>query len=217
MLLMLTSLLRCFAILVAVIVSRPMAWGLALLRKGGWAFWDYRVARSIDPSEQCWLTRYLRREEAIIVRGALHCPPVAPPEPVQYLEAFVQEFGVCFEAFILCQRLVELCVREGGWADAERLLERGYQLGATWFQMPPNMRERSPYDWLIPNIVADFIVGLWVVQQARQQNVAVAFQHRHEGWLVKVAQAVGIDTRILWGVWYPEARRQVRTLHRAVS
>jgi hypothetical protein len=217
MLLMLTSLLRCFAILVAVIVSRPMAWGLALLRKGGWAFWDYRVARSIDPSEQCWLTRYLRREEAIIVRGALHCPPVAPPEPVQYLEAFVQEFGVCFEAFILCQRLVELCVREGGWADAERLLERGYQLGATWFQMPPNMRERSPYDWLIPNIVADFIVGLWGVQQARQQNVAVAFQHRHEGWLVKVAQAVGIDTRILWGVWYPEARRQVRTLHRAVS
>jgi hypothetical protein len=217
MLLMLTSLLRCFAILVAVIVSRPMAWGLALLRKGGWAFWDYRVARSIDPSEQCWLTRYLRREEAIIVRGALHCPPVAPPEPVQYLEAFVQEFGVCFEAFILCQRLVELCVREGRQADAERLLERGYQLGATWFQMPPNMRERSPYDWLIPNIVADFIVGLWVVQQARQQNVAVAFQHRHEGWLVKVAQAVGIDTRILWGVWYPEARRQVRTLHRAVS
>lgn len=217
MLLMLTSLLRCFAILVAVIVSRPMAWGLALLRKGGWAFWDYRVARSIDPSEQCWLTRYLRREEAIIVRGALHCPPVAPPEPVQYLEAFMQEFGVCFEAFILCQRLVELCVREGRQADAERLLERGYQLGATWFQMPPNMRERSPYDWLIPNIVADFIVGLWVVQQARQQNVAVAFQHRHEGWLVKVAQAVGIDTRILWGVWYPEARRQVRTLHRAVS
>ena len=217
MLLMLTSLLRCFAILVAVIVSRPVAWGLALLRKGGWAFWDYRVARWIDPSEQCWLTRYLRREEAIIVRGALHCPPVAPPEPVQYLEAFVQEFGVCFEAFILCQRLVELCVREGRQADAERLLERGYQLGATWFQMPPNMRERSPYDWLIPNIVADFIVGLWVVQQARQQNVAVAFQHRHEGWLVKVAQAVGIDTRILWGVWYPEARRQVRTLHRAVS
>jgi hypothetical protein len=147
----------------------------------------------------------------------LHCPPVAPPEPVQYLEAFVQEFGVCFEAFILCQRLVELCVREGRWADAERLLERGYQLGATWFQMPPNMRERSPYDWLIPNSVANFIVGLWVVQQARQQNVAVAFQHRHEGWLVKVAQAVGIDTRILWGVWYPEARRQVRTLHRAVS
>ena len=217
MLLMLTSLLRCFAILVAVIVSRPMAWGLALLRKGGWAFWDYRVARSIDPSEQCWLTRYLRREEAIIVRGALHCPPVAPPEPVQYLEAFVQEFGVCFEAFILCQRLVELCVREGRWADAERLLERGYQLGATWFQTPPNMRDRSPYDWLIPNTVASFIVGLWVVRQARQQNVAVAFQHRHEGWLVKVAQAVGIDTRILWGVWYPEARRQVRTLHRAVS
>ncbi len=217
MLLMLTSLLRCFAILVAVIVSRPMAWGLALLRKGGWAFWDYRVARLIDPSEQCWLTRYLRRAEAIIVRGALHCPPVAPPEPVQYLEAFVQEFGSCFEAFTLCQRLVELCVREGRWADAERLLERGYQLGATWFQMPPNMRERSPFDWLIPNIVAGFIVGLWVVQQARQQNVAVAFQHRHEGWLVKVAQAVGIDTRILWGVWYPEARRQVRTLHRAVS
>jgi hypothetical protein len=159
MLLMLTSLLRCFAILVAVIVSRPMAWGLALLRKGGWAFWDYRVARSIDPSEQCWLTRYLRREEAIIVRGALHCPPVAPPEPVQYLEAFVQEFGVCFEAFILCQRLVELCVREGRWADAERLLERGYQLGATWFQMPPNMRERSPYDWLIPNMVASLSWG----------------------------------------------------------
>ena len=217
MLLMLTSLLRCFAILVAVIVSRPVAWGLALLRKGGWAFWDYRVARWIDPSEQCWLTRYLRREEAIIVRGALHCPPVAPPEPVQYLEAFVQEFGVCFEAFTLCLRLVELCVREGRWADAERLLERGYQLGATWFQTPPNMRDRSPYDWLIPNTVASFIVGLWVVRQARQQNVAVAFQHRHEGWLVKVAQAVGIDTRILWGVWYPEARRQVRTLHRAVS
>lgn len=209
--------MKSLAILLAIILSRPMAWGLALLRKGGWAFWDYRVARSIDPSEQCWLTRYLRREEAIIVRGALHCPPVAPPEPVQYLEAFVQEFGVCFEAFILCQRLVELCVREGRQADAERLLERGYQLGATWFQMPPNMRERSPYDWLVPNIVADFIVGLWVVQQARQQNVAVAFQHRHEGWLVKVAQAVGIDTRILWGVWYPEARRQVRTLHRAVS
>jgi hypothetical protein len=217
MLLMLTSLLRCFAILVAVIVSRPMAWGLALLRKGGWAFWDYRVARSIDPSEQCWLTRYLRREEAIIVRGALHCPPVAPPEPVQYLEAFVQEFGVCFEAFTLCLRLVELCVREGRWADAERLLERGYQLGATWFQTPPNMRDRSPYDWLIPNTVASFIVGLWVVRQARQQNVAVQFQHRHEGWLVKVAQAVGIDTPTLWRVWYPEARRQVRTLHRAVS
>ena len=194
-----------------------MAWGLALLRKGGWAFWDYRVARSIDPSEQCWLTRYLRREEAIIVRGALHCPPVAPPEPVQYLEAFVQEFGVCFEAFTLCLRLVELCVREGRWADAERLHERGYQLGATWFQTPPNRRERSPYDWLIPNIVAGFIVGLWVVQQARQQNVAVAFQHRHEGWLVKVAQAVGIDTRILWGVWYPEARRQVRALQDAAA
>jgi hypothetical protein len=209
--------MKSLAILLAIILSRPVAWCLALLRKGGWAFWDYRVVRSIDPSEQCWLTRYLRREEAIIVRGALHCPPVAPPEPVQYLEAFVQEYGVCFEAFILCQRLVELCVRKGRWADAERLLERGYQLGATWFQMPPNMRERSPYDWLIPNIVADFIVGLWVVQQARQQNVAVAFQHRHEGWLVKVAQAVGIDTRILWGVWYPEARRQVRTLHRAVS
>jgi len=215
--LMLTSLLRCFAILVAVIVSRPMAWGLALLRKGGWAFWDYRVARSIDPSEQCWLTRYLRRAGAIIDRGSLLRPLAAPPEPVQYLEAFVQEFGSCFEAFTLCQRLVELCVREGRWADAERLLERGYQLGATWFQMPPNMRERSPFDWLIPNIVAGFIVGLWVVQQARQQNVAVAFQHRHEGWLVKVAQAVGIDTRILWGVWYPEARRHVRTLHRAVS
>ena len=148
----------------------------------------------------------------IIARGALHNPSVAPPEPVQYLEAFVQEFGVCFEAFILCQRLVELCVREGRWADAERLLERGYQLGATWFQTPPNMRERSPYDWLIPNIVADFIVGLWVARQARQQNVAVAFQHRHEGWLVKVAQAVGIDTRILWGVWYPEARKQVAQL-----
>jgi hypothetical protein len=194
-----------------------MAWGLALLRKGGWAFWDYRVARSIDPSEQCWLTRYLRRAGAIIDRGFLLRPLAAPPEPVQYLEAFVQEFGVCFEAFILCQRLVELCVREGRWADAERLLERGYQLGATWLQTPPNMRERSPYDWLIPNTVAGFIVELWVVQQARQQNVAVAFQHRHEGWLVKVAQAVGIDTRILWGVWYPEARRQVRTLHRAVS
>jgi hypothetical protein len=195
-----------------------MAWGLALLRKGGWAFWDYRVARSIDPSEQCWLTRYLRRAGGDN-RSVAACsrPPAAPPEPVQYLEAFVQEFGVCFEAFILCQRLVELCVREGRWADAERLLERGYQLGATWLQTPPNMRERSPYDWLIPNTVAGFIVGLWVVQQARQQNVAVAFQHRHEGWLVKVAQAVGIDTRILWGVWYPEARRQVRTLHRAVS
>jgi hypothetical protein len=209
--------MKSLAILLAIILSRPVAWCLALLRKGGWAFWDYQVARSIDPSEQCWLTRYLRRAEAIIVRGALHCPPVAPPEPVQYLEAFVQEFGVCFEAFTLCQRLVELCVRDGRWADAERLLERGYQLGATWFQMPPNMRERSPFDWLIPNIVAGFIVGLWVVQQARQQNVAVAFQHRHEGWLVKVAQAVGIDTRILWGVWYPEARRHVRTLHRAVS
>jgi hypothetical protein len=212
MLLMLTSLLRCFAILVAVIVSRPMAWGLALLRKGGWAFWDYRVARWIDPSEQCWLTRYLRREEVIIARGALHYPSVAPPEPVQYLEAFVQEFGVCFEAFILCQRLVELCVREGRWADAERLLERGYQLGATWFQTPPNMRERSPYDWLIPNAVASFIVGLWVVQQARQQNVAVQFPHRHEGWLVKVAQAAGIDAPTLWRVWYPAARKQVAQL-----
>jgi hypothetical protein len=189
-----------------------MAWGLALLRKGGWALWDYRVARSIDPSEQCWLTRYLRREEAIIVRGALHCPPVAPPEPVQYLEAFVQEFGVCFEAFILCQRLVELCVREGRWADAERLLERGYQLGATWLQTPPNMRERSPYDWLIPNAVASFIVGLWVVRQARQQNVAVQFPHRHEGWLVKVAQAAGIDAPTLWRVWYPAARKQVAQL-----
>jgi hypothetical protein len=142
----------------------------------------------------------------------LHCPPVAPPEPVQYLEAFVQEFGVCFEAFILCQRLVELCVREGRWADAERLLERGYQLGATWFQTPPNMRERSPYDWLIPNIVASFIVGLWVVRQARQQNVAVQFQHRHEGWLVKVAQAAGIDAPTLWRVWYPAARKQVAQL-----
>jgi hypothetical protein len=142
----------------------------------------------------------------------LHCPPVAPPEPVQYLEAFVQEFGVCFEAFTLCQRLVELCVRDGRWADAERLLERGYQLGATWFQMPPNMRERSPYDWLIPNIVASFIVGLWVVRQARQQNVAVAFQHRHEGWLVKVAQAAGIDAPTLWRIWYPAARKQVAQL-----
>jgi hypothetical protein len=212
MLLMLTSLLRCFAILVAVIVSRPMAWGLALLRKGGWAFWDYRVARSIDPSEQCWLTRYLRREEVIIARGALHYPSVAPPEPVQYLEAFVQEFGVCFEAFILCQRLVELCVREGRWADAERLLERGYQLGATWLQTPPNMRERSPCDWLIPNMVASLIVGLWVVRQARQQNLAVQFQHRHEGWLVKVAQAAGIDAPTLWRVWYPAARKQVAQL-----
>lgn len=209
--------MKSLAILLAIILSRPVAWCLALLRKGGWASWDCRVARRIDPSEQCWLTRYLRRAGAIIDRGFLLRPLAAPPEPVQYLEAFVQEFGVCFEAFILCQRLVELCVREGRYADAERLLERGYQLGATWFQIPPNMRERSPYDWLIPNIVADFIVGLWVVQQARQQNVAVAFQHRHEGWLVKVAQAVGIDTRILWGVWYPEARRQVRTLHRAVS
>jgi hypothetical protein len=209
--------MKSLAILLAIILSRPVAWCLALLRKGGWASWDCRVARRIDPSEQCWLTRYLRRAGAIIDRGFLLRPLAAPPEPVQYLEAFVQEFGVCFEAFILCQRLVELCVREGRYADAERLLERGYQLGATWFQIPPNMRERSPYDWLIPNIVADFIVGLWVVQQARQQNVAVAFQHRHEGWLVKVAQAVGIDTRILWGVWYPEARRHVRTLHRAVS
>ena len=209
--------MKSLAILLAIILSRPVAWCLALLRKGGWASWDYRVARWIDPSEQCWLTRYLRRAEAIIGRGSLLRPLAAPPEPVQYLEAFVQEFGSCFEAFTLCQRLVELCVREGRWADAERLLERGYQLGATWLQTPPNMRERSPYDWLIPNIVADFIVGLWVVQQARQQNVAVQFQHRHEGWLVKVAQAVGIDTRILWGVWYPEARRQVRTLHRAVS
>jgi hypothetical protein len=209
--------MKSLAILLAIILSRPVAWCLTLLRKGGWASWDCRVARRIDPSEQCWLTRYLRRAGAIINRGFLLRPLAAPPEPVQYLEAFVQEFGVCFEAFILCQRLVELCVREGRYADAERLLESGYQLGATWFQMPPNMRERSPYDWLIPNIVADFIVGLWVVQQARQQNVAVAFQHRHEGWLVKVAQAVGIDTRILWGVWYPEARRQVRTLHRAVS
>jgi hypothetical protein len=209
--------MKSLAILLAIILSRPVAWCLALLRKGGWASWDCRVARRIDPSEQCWLTRYLRRAGAIIDRGFLLRPLAAPPEPVQYLEAFVQEFGSCFEAFTLCQRLVELCVRDGRWADAERLLERGYQLGATWFQTPPNMRERSPYDWLIPNIVADFIVGLWVVQQARQQNVAVAFQHRHEGWLVKVAQAVGIDTRILWGVWYPEARRQVRTLHRAVS
>ena len=209
--------MKSLAILLAIILSRPVAWCLALLRKGGWASWDCRVARRIDPSEQCWLTRYLRRAGAIIDRGFLLRPLVAPPEPVQYLEAFVQEFGVCFEAFILCQRLVELCVREGRWADAERLLERGYQLGATWFQMPPNMRERSPFDWLIPNIVAGFIVGLWVVQQARQQNVAVAFQHRHEGWLVKVAQAAGIDAPTLWGVWYPEARRHVRTLHRAVS
>ena len=204
--------MKSLAILLAIILSRPVAWCLALLRKGGWASWDCRVARRIDPSEQCWLTRYLRREEAIIVRGALHCPPVAPPEPVQYLEAFVQEFGVCFEAFILCQRLVELCVREGRWADAERLLERGYQLGATWFQTPPNMRDRSPYDWLIPNTVARFIVGLWGVRQARQQNGAVVFQHRHEGWLVKVAQAAGIDAPTLWGVWYPAARKHVTQL-----
>jgi uncharacterized protein YecE (DUF72 family) len=128
------------------------------------------------------------------------------------LEAFVQEYGVCFEAFILCQRLVELCVREGRWADAERLLERGYQLGATWFQMPPNMRERSPYDWLIPNMVASLIVGLWVVRQARQQNLAVQFQHRHEGWLVKVAQAAGIDAPTLWRVWYPAARKHIAQL-----
>jgi hypothetical protein len=204
--------MKSLAILLAIILSRPVAWCLALLRKGGWASWDCRVARRIDPSEQCWLTRYLRRAGAIIDRGFLLRPLAAPPEPVQYLEAFVQEFGVCFEAFILCQRLVELCVREGRYADAERLLERGYQLGATWFQIPPNMRERSPYDWLIPNIVADFIVGLWVVQQARQQNVAVQFQHRHEGWLVKVARAAGIDAPTLWRVWYPAARKQVAQL-----
>jgi hypothetical protein len=204
--------MKSLAILLAIAWSRPVAWCLALLRKGGWASWDYRVARWIDPSEQCWLTRYLRRAEAMISRGSLLRPLAAPPEPVQYLEAFVQEFGGCFEAFRLCDRLVELCVRDGRWADAERLLERGYQLGVTWLQTPPNMRERSPYDWLIPNAVASFIVGLWVVQQARQQNVAVQFQHRHEEWLVKVAQAAEIDAPTLWGVWYPAARKHVTQL-----
>jgi hypothetical protein len=204
--------MKSLAILLAIILSRPVAWCLALLRKGGWASWDCRVARRIDPSEQCWLTRYLRRAGAIIDRGFLLRPLAAPPEPVQYLEAFVQEFGSCFEAFTLCQRLVELCVRDGRWADAERLLERGYQLGATWLQTPPNMRERSPCDWLIPNMVASLIVGLWVVRQARQQNLAVQFQHRHEGWLVKVAQAAGIDAPTLWRVWYPAARKHIAQL-----
>jgi len=132
--------------------------------------------------------------------------------PTQYLESFIQEVGICFEAFILCSRLIDLSVRERKLQDAEDLLKRGYALGVAWIRTPVHLRERSPFDRLIPNILANFIVGLWVVQRARQKNVASQLVHPHEGWLVKLAEMANIDKKLLWGVWYPEARSHILTL-----
>ena len=201
--------LRCFA----VILSRPIAWGLALLGRSEWVSWEYKLARRIDPSESCWFTRYLRRRETIVT----HYPPfrllsALPVDPVQYLEAFIQHVGICFEAFTLCSRLIDLSIREGKLHHAEDLLKRGYALGVSWIRTPANLRERSPFDRLIPNILANFIVGLWIVQRAREKDVEVQGLHPYEGWLVKLAQKADVEKRVLWGVWFPEAKRYVHAL-----
>lgn len=201
--------LRCFAI----ILSRPVAWCLALLTRSGWVHWEYKLARRIDPSESCWFTRYLRRSETIATHyPAFRLLSALPLNPTQYLESFIQEVSICFEAFILCSRLIDLSVRERKLQDAEDLLKRGYALGVAWIRTPVHLRERSPFDRLIPNILANFIVGLWVVQRARQKNVASQLVHPHEGWLVKLAEMANIDKKLLWGVWYPEARSHILTL-----
>jgi hypothetical protein len=64
----------------------------------------------------------------------------------------------------------------------------------------------------VPNILANFIVGLWIVQRAREKDVEVQGLHPYEGWLVKLAQKADVEKRVLWGVWFPEAKRYVHAL-----
>jgi len=171
-----------------------------------------RIVCAVDPQQICWYTGYLRRWYKIYSRWRL--PPTLPANPVQYIEDFVQDVGVCFEVFVRCSDLVGKYAHAHKWEGAEGLLRKAYELAVLWFRTPVAQRCRSPYDFFIPTLVTSMLVDLWFIQWVKNQGMVLQIDPAYSRyiWKLGLAQSLGVDLDSLWRAWYPQAKQHFREL-----
>jgi len=170
-----------------------------------------RLVRILDPQGSCWYTCYLNRWYKFYTRY----PKLTqlPEEPCSYIETLVEDVGVCFEAIVRCSDLASEYARAEKWREAEEMLRRCYGLAAQWLRTPVKERHRSPYDFLIPKIATAILVGLWLIEKARQEGKELRIDPAYQRgvWVFGLASNMGIDTSTL-NFLHAQAHRHVREL-----